>query len=202
MARKLPVGDQPLEHAPGKVVQSGSPQARQIAGRQSEAVENGIRRAGGDRQEQVGGNAEYRIVVDVSEDMLPTLEQTTFADVVEPGNTQLVDGFDAMRFNNRGVEDEGVGDDGHGHARGLLAVLLMQGLCHVLQRMGAGCLAQLAGGLTDTLLQNLRSLDEQPLGQRDVFNATGEIVNVTGEPARGPANAQPYPPLAANRCSS
>ena len=83
------------------------------------------------------------------------------------------------------MKNERVGDDGHSHARGLLAVLLVERLRHILQRMEAGRFTQLASRLANTLLQNLRSLGEQPLGQRDVFNTASEIVNTTGEPARG-----------------
>ena len=67
------VGDESLEHAPGKIVQRGRPQTGQVARRLSKAIENRIRRAVGERQEQIGGDAKYRVVVDVVEDVLPTV---------------------------------------------------------------------------------------------------------------------------------
>ena len=59
--------------------------------------------------------------------------------------------------------------------------------------MGAGCFAQLAGGFTDALFQNPCPLCKQPLGQRDILNATGEIVNSSCEPASGRPTHSPIP---------
>ena len=66
-------------------MQGRSAETRQIAGRLSEAVQNRVGRAIGNRKEQVGGDAKDRIVIDVIKDMLPASEQTTLADVVSPG---------------------------------------------------------------------------------------------------------------------
>ena len=121
--------------------------------------------------------------------MLPTFEQTAFADSIATRNTQFIDGWDTVRVNNSGMEDEGVGDNGHGHTRGLLAIFLMEGLRHSLQYLTAGCFAQFASGFADALLQNLCSLGKQPFGQCDVFNAGSKIINTAGKPTlRRPAH--------------
>ena len=95
---------------------------------------------------------------------------------------------DLLRSRSRavdegGVKDQGVGDDGAGHARGLLAVLLVQLPGHRRQYLGTGRFAQLSGGRANAFLQDVRAFDEQPFGQGNVFNAGGQVVRTSGQPA-------------------
>ena len=86
---------------------------------------------------------------------------------------------------DRGVECHGVGDDGHRHAGGLLAILLVQDLRHRLETPGEvrqRILAQDPRGVLDSALKDGETLLDLAFRQRQAFDRVGQIVHSAADP--------------------
>ena len=191
--QKLPVGDQVLEHPARQVVARRRPDMGEPRRDVGENGEERPRRRGADVDEEVGGYLEDRPVVDLVEDAPPRTEKPCLEGGFRLG-LELLDRRDSVHAGDRDVEGQRIGDDGHRHAGGLFAGALIEDLPEIVldvREAPRGGVLDDAGGDAHAVFEDRHAPVHQALRHHRVFEAEGNAVDASREPARlGPAPGQ------------
>ena len=187
---ELPVRDQPLEHAPGEILLRGYAAPGEIARGVHKRVQHLSRGHPGKRQQHVHGQAKDRPIVDLGQNAAPS---RLYRHVPPP--VRQIQKFGHRRqlvaLRDGVLEQQGVGDDRHCHARSLRAGLLVEGFAKADRKVDfavAGVGLDDCGRVAHAKLENRHALLDQARGHHGLLHAAGDVVQAAAQPTlRRPA---------------